>query len=189
MGDGFPDVLHSRTSSTSSSSVVQLGTLPKFLDDWRSISSNKFVLNMTKGHHLQLRCNCPFICIIKWFNIKAAMAHHPTIQKEMNKLLPIGVIEPSAGDTQFYSNVFFIPKYTGGLQPILNLKWFNCCMHIPTFKMPTIKPVWHLIQQCDYAFSIDVSDTCIHCSYCCTSPLFSSLAMAELITVTPVCVC
>ena len=58
MGDGIPDVLWSLTSSPSSSSVVQVvqvGTLLKFLDQWRSITSNRDVLNMVKDQHLQLR--------------------------------------------------------------------------------------------------------------------------------------
>ena len=33
-GGGIPDVLQSITSSTSSTSVVQVGTLPSFLDQW-----------------------------------------------------------------------------------------------------------------------------------------------------------
>ena len=52
MGDVIPDVLHS--SSSSSSSVMKAGTLPEFLDQWRSITSHRFVLNVSKGHHLSL---------------------------------------------------------------------------------------------------------------------------------------
>ena len=35
-------------------------------------------------------------------------------------------------------------------------------MHIPTFKMPAIRKVWQLIQQGDYAFSIDLKDVYLH---------------------------
>ena len=35
-------------------------------------------------------------------------------------------------------------------------------MHIPSFKMPTLKTVWQLIQQGDYAFSIDLQDAYFH---------------------------
>ena len=35
-------------------------------------------------------------------------------------------------------------------------------MHIPSFKMPTLKTVWQLIQQGDYAFSIDLQDAYLH---------------------------
>ena len=55
MGDGIPDVFQSSTSLISSSSVVQVGTLPIILDQWRSIASNRFMLNMVKGHNHQLR--------------------------------------------------------------------------------------------------------------------------------------
>ena len=47
------DVLQSSNSSLSI--VLQVGTLPKFLDKWRSITYNKVLLNMVKGHHLLLR--------------------------------------------------------------------------------------------------------------------------------------
>ena len=58
--------------------------------------------------------------------------------------------------------MFVVPKHTGGLWPILNLKWFNCYLHIPSFKMPTIRHVWQLIQHGDYALSIDPEDAYLH---------------------------
>ena len=85
-----------------------------------------------------------------------AAAHHPIIQKEVDELLAKGAIEPSSGHVGFYSSVFVVPKCTGGLWPILNLKHFKCYMHIPSFKIPTMRHVWQLIQHCDYALSIDL---------------------------------
>ena len=35
-------------------------------------------------------------------------------------------------------------------------------MHIPSFKMPTIRHVWQLIQHGNYAFSIDLQDAYLH---------------------------
>ena len=48
MGVGTPDVLQSLASSSSSSAVFQVGMLSQFLDQWRSITSNRFVLNMVQ---------------------------------------------------------------------------------------------------------------------------------------------
>ena len=96
VGDGIPDVLLSTTSSTASS-VVQVGTLSKVLCQWRRNISNRFVLNMIKGHHVQLRYHPPLCHNFKWFNIKAATAHYPVIQKEVDDLLAKGVTEPSTG--------------------------------------------------------------------------------------------
>ena len=73
-----------------------------------------------------------------------------------------GVIEPSSGGACFYSSMFVVPKHTGGLWPILNLKQFNCYLHIPSFRMPTIRHVWQLIQHGDYAFSTDLQVAYLH---------------------------
>ena len=91
-----------------------------------------------------------------------ATTYHPIIQKEVDELLAKGVIEPSSGGAGFYSSMFVVPKPTGGLWPILNLKCFNCYMHVPSFKMPTIRHVLQLIQSGDYAFSIDLQDAYLH---------------------------
>ena len=91
-----------------------------------------------------------------------AAAHHPVIQKEVDELLAKGAIEPSSGGAGFYSSMFVVPKHTGGLRPILNLKHFNCYMHIPSFKMPTLKTIQQLIQHGDFAFSIDLQDAYLH---------------------------
>ena len=118
MGVGTPDVPVPSTSSSSSSSIsatFQVGMLFKFLDQWRSITSNRFVLNIVWGHHLQLR-SCIALFRDFWhFNVKAAAAHHPVIQKEVDELLAKGAIEPSSRDTGFYSSMFVVPKHTGGL--------------------------------------------------------------------------
>ena len=161
MGVSAPDVPESSASSASSSStsaVFQVGMLFKFFDQWRSITSNGFVLNMVWGHHLQLRSHPPLFCDFWQFNVKVVAAHHPIIEREVDELLAKGAIEPSSGGAGFYSSVFVIPQHTGGLQPILNLKHSNHYMHIPSFKMSILRHVWQLIQHGDYAFSIDLQD-------------------------------
>ena len=77
MGDVVPDV----SQFSPSSFVLQVGTHPELLDQWRSITCNRFVPNMVKGHHLQLRCHPPFFC--------NAPAHHSIIQKEVDELLAL----------------------------------------------------------------------------------------------------
>ena len=144
MGVGTPDVLPSSASSSSSSAVFQFGILFRFLDQWRSITSNRFVLNIFWGHHIQLRYHPPLFCNFWQFNVKAAVAHHPIIQKEVEELLAKGVIESSSGGAGFYSSVFVY-------------------LHVPSFKMPTFRHVQQLIQHgMQYAFSIDLQDACLH---------------------------
>ena len=80
----------------------------------------------------------------------------------MEELLSKGAPEPSSGGAGFYSSVFVVPKHTGGLWPILNLKQFNFYLHILSIKMPTIRHVQQLIQHGDYAFSSDLQDAYLH---------------------------
>ena len=94
---GTPDVSWPSTSSSSSSTsaTFQVGMLFRFLDQWRSITPNRFVLNMVRGHHLQLRSRPPLFRNFQHFNVKVPAAHHPVIQKEVDELLAKGAIEPS----------------------------------------------------------------------------------------------
>ena len=119
MGVGTPDVSQPSTSSSSSSTSApfQVGMLFKFLDQWRSITSNRFVLKMVQGHHLQLRSHPPLFHKFRHFNVKVPAAHHPVIQKEVDELLAKGAIEPSSGGARFYSSVFVVPKHTGAFDP------------------------------------------------------------------------
>ena len=157
-----PQPSPSSSSSSSTSATFQVGMLFKFFDQWKSITSNRFVLNMVRGHHLQLRSHPPLFCDFQHFNVKVVAAHHPVIQKEVDELLAKEATEASSSGAGFYSSVFVLSKHTGGLCPILNLKHFNCFMHIPSFKMPTFKHIWQLIQQNDFAFSTDLQDAYLH---------------------------
>ena len=151
---------------------MPVGTLPKSLDQWVSITSNRFVLTMVKGHHHQLRCCPPAIHNFRQFNVKATQAHHAIIQKYVDELLDKGAIELSTGSACFSFNIYVVPKHTGVLSPILSLKWFNSYVQITTFKMPTIRQVLQFIQQGNYAFSIDLKDAFLHIPivkhHCCS---------------------
>ena len=116
---------------------------------------------MVWGHHLQLRSHPPLFHNFWQFNMKVAAAHHSIVQ-EVDEWLAKGVIETFSGGAGFYASMFAVPKPTGGLWPIFNLKHFNHCMHIPSIKMPTIRHVWQLIQHGDYTFSTDLQDAYLH---------------------------
>ena len=52
VGISAPDVSQSTASSSSSSLVFQASMLSHLLDQWRSITSHRFVLNMVQGQGL-----------------------------------------------------------------------------------------------------------------------------------------
>ena len=81
MGDGILDEVSSLMLSLFPSSLVQVGTL-QFFDQWRSIPSSRFVHNMVKGEHLQLRSHPPLFCDFRWFSIKAVVPEHNRLASE-----------------------------------------------------------------------------------------------------------
>ena len=87
MGVGISNVLQSTASSSFLSLIFQVGMHSHFLDQWRGITSNRFVLKMVHYHHLQLRSHPSMFCKFWQFSVKVAAAHHPIIQKEVNELL------------------------------------------------------------------------------------------------------
>ena len=76
---------------------------------------------MVVGHHLQLR-SCPLLFHnFRQFNIKAGVAHHPFIQKEVDELLAKVAMEPSCDGAGFLSNGFVVPKHIVVSGPYLTL--------------------------------------------------------------------
>ena len=117
-------------SSSTTSLVVMVSMLSHFRNQWRNITSNRFVLNMVQGHHLQLRSCPPLFCNFQLFNVKAAAAHHPIIQKEVDELLAKGAIEPSSGGASFYSSMLFL-SILMVTDPYITLSnWIIICIYI-----------------------------------------------------------
>ena len=76
---GVPEASIISASSSFTSATFQVGMLFKFFDQWRSITSNRFVLNMVQSHNLQLRSHPSLVHDFWHLNIKVAAAHHPDI--------------------------------------------------------------------------------------------------------------
>jgi hypothetical protein len=83
------------------------------------------------------------------------------IDAEVSALLTKGAIEFASGPG-FTSPLFVIPKKTGDLRPVLNLRALNRFLPTRHFKMETIQHVCHLINRNDYLTSIDLSDAFLH---------------------------
>ena len=115
------------------------------------------MLSKAKGHHLQLRCHPLLFHTFKQCNIKATPSLHSIIQKEVGEFLT----RAPPNHQRIVLKCFVVPKHTGGLWPILNFTQFYHFMHIPIFKMPTVRQVWQFIQQGDYAFLL-IRDAYLH---------------------------
>ena len=83
----------------------------------------------------------------------------PQIMSEVNKLLKKGIVINTAHEEgEFISPIFLRSKPDGTNRVILNLKNLNQPLEYNHFKMETIHPVAHLIQQNYYMLKIDLKD-------------------------------
>ena len=86
-------------------------------------------------------------------------------QNEISELLKKDVIEkvpsyhPNAG---FYSTLFLVPKKSGKLRPVTNLRPLNKYLEKKHFKMDTLAKVLNLVIAGDWAVSIDLTDAYLH---------------------------
>ena len=80
------------------------------------------MLNVVKGHHLSLRAWFALLCNFHWFIIKASIVYHPVIQRELQELLAKGQLNHQVVELVTIPMGVVVPKWLGGLQPILNLE-------------------------------------------------------------------
>ena len=81
------------------------------------------------------------------------------MQEEIEKFLLNGAIQlvsPSNG--QFVSRLFLVPKKTGDLRPVINLRPLNKFIIRKHFKMENLQNVTQLVRKGDYMVTIDFKD-------------------------------
>ena len=101
IGNSIPNMLQSITSLSSSLSIGQVGTPPKFLDQGMSITPMDLWLIWLRVTIFQLRSHPSLICNFKWFSVKAAQLIIPLSKKEVDELLAKGATEPSSSGAGF----------------------------------------------------------------------------------------
>ena len=89
--------------------------------------------------------------------------HVQVVDEEVATMLEKGAIKEISPSPGFYSLVFWVPKKDRGLRPIINLKKFNKnYLDPPHFRMDTIKDLILLLQEGDWAASVDLRDAYFH---------------------------
>ncbi|KAL0197604.1 hypothetical protein M9458_006144, partial [Cirrhinus mrigala] len=76
-----------------------------------------------------------------------------------NAIEPVPPAEMKSG---FYSPYFIVPKKSGGLRPILDLRILNRSLHRLPFKMLTAKRILSCVRHQDWFAAIDLKDTYFH---------------------------
>ena len=124
---------------------------------WRNLTSDPWVLETIAGYHLEfesvpIQLNLPRPPPFKRAEIQL-------IDEEVDKLLNKGAIQIALPcHEEFLSNLFLVPKKTGDMRPVINLKPLNEFVQKIHFKMENIQMALNFIARGNSMISIDLKD-------------------------------
>ena len=101
---------------------------------WAQLTPDSSVLDIVKGYRLRFKAR-PHQFYHPITNPKSSKDFQ-AIKQEVNSLLSKGAIKQiPKSQAKFVSRLFTVPKTSGGLKPVINLKPLNQFLHLQTFKM------------------------------------------------------
>ena len=138
-------------------SHFRAGRLSSYIEQWKLLTSDDFILDLVKGAHIELlSASIQAICPQeKQFSCN----ERQIIGSEIKSLLAKGVIVPSVTEPgEFISPIFLTPKKDGSYRMILNLKHFNTHVAYYHFKMDTLASAINLMKPHCFMASLDLKD-------------------------------
>lgn len=138
------------------------GRLRLFVNKWKEITDDKFVLNCIKGYKIPVDCLALEDLRLKTditFTDGNSNGSHHDISKAVETLLSKGaIVECNPCEDQFLSPYFLIDKPDGSHRFILNLKRFNKVVYKEHFKMENLNTVVGLTFPSYFLGKIDLED-------------------------------
>lgn len=155
--DTVPEV----NSPQSDSSKKVGGRLKFYLDNWREITNDKYILGIVSGLSIPFKSEPVQNFNSKEISFNSAEAR--SVSAEICRLLDcnaISKVEPCDG--QFLSSIFCVPKANGNHRLIINLKGLNEFVKCPHYKMEDIRMACNLLRKGYYMAKIDIQDAYLH---------------------------
>ncbi len=147
-------------------SVAPLVPLARSLGAWLALPPSRWLLRTIRlGYAIQFARRPPKFRGVHFTSVKAVDA--PVLCAEIAVLLAKDAIEPvPPADMRsgFYSPYFIVPKKSGGLRPILDLRVLNRALHKLPFRMLTQKRIFGCVRPLDWFAAIDLKDAYFHVS-------------------------
>ena len=133
------------------------GRTALFVDRWRRLTSDRFVLEAVQG----IKLNFKSLPVMDRYPAASRMSAEEIdlVDKEIQSLLVKGTVcAVSPCQNQFVSNVFLVRKKSGGMRPIINLKRLNRFIEKTHFKMEYLLSFLPSLRRGMFMTSLDLSD-------------------------------
>lgn len=138
--------------------TIIAGKLRNHQTFWNSLTTDTNILNIIQGYQIEFTMK-PYQYKPRITPIPKNMEKAKVIQDEINSLLQKQAILPvQSHPKEFISIIFLVPKKSGGMRPIINLKPLNRFIETIHFKMETLQTVLNLIQEGYFLISMDLKD-------------------------------
>ena len=139
------------------------GRLIHFLKEWEKITDDQWVLSIIReGYKLEFE-QFPQKTGVRLTSVPAKDLN--ILHTEVKDLMAKGAVElVPFSDIQngFYSTFFLVPKKTGDMRPVINLRPLNKYLRKQHFKMDSLSTVLNIVKQGDWAISLDLKDAYLH---------------------------
>lgn len=133
------------------------GNTKRFVDNWRQITNDSWVISSIKGIKIPL-LEFPYQTY-EPRPIKFSISEHALMNEAVVSLADKDVIERCEEEPdQFISNIFMVPKTNGKVRIILDLSKFNDFVDKRHFKMTNIQTALALVIPGIFMSSIDLQD-------------------------------
>jgi hypothetical protein len=144
--------------------VVVGGRLANFPEAWEDVPTSPYIRSIVNsGLRITFLELPPRFSGVK--GTPMGGNNRQVILDEVQSLLEKGAIEPVPPNhvrSGFYSTIFVVPKKSGGLRPIINLKPLNRFLRVPSFKMESLQNVIRSIKPLEWLATIDLKDAYFH---------------------------
>lgn len=136
----------------------QAGRLKLFVNEWRKLTSDKYILDAVQHCYIEFTDNRPPIQNkMSIRNSKFNLKEEKIVDIEIEKLLKMNVIQEVESEiNEFISPIFVRPKKNGEYRMILNLKELNKHIEYQHFKMDSFESALNLIKENAYMSSVDL---------------------------------
>ena len=123
-----------RTEQNEPFSINWIGRTLFYVKNWGQLTADSSVLDIVKGYRLRFKA-CPYQLYCPTTNPKSSKEFQD-IKQKVSSLLSKGAIKQiPKSQAKFVSRLFTVPKKSGGLRPVINLKPLNQFLHLQRFKM------------------------------------------------------
>ena len=139
------------------------GRLSLFVAQWQNITRDHFIISVVRqGFQISVQNNFPGVLREVTVPPRDPKAHLAICKEIQELVLKKAIVQVDDFLLLCLSPIFVIPKNTGDLRVILNLKKINVFISVQHFRMETLNVILPNLRPQDWAVLIDMKDAYLH---------------------------